>query len=298
MPFESSNHVMPVLQEVVVVSGRSGAGKSTASRALEDMGYFVVDNLPPQLLDDLLSVTTQAKDGIRKIAVIIDVRKTEFLAHLPSKWQGLDDAKYIKKLIFLDASDQQLIDRYQETKRRHPLDDGCGIRSALLREEEILLPIKKLATKQLNTDNLNSHALRNVIKKEIIGEGQHCVNLTLLSFGFKYGVPRELDLCFDVRFLVNPYYNQELRPKTGLDLEVYDYVMSLPPAEKFIEKVHDLIEYLYPLYQEEGKSNLTIAIGCTGGQHRSVCVVEALNNRLSDKFDRTRVEHRDLNRQI
>ncbi len=296
MVHKSADQSMQVLQEVVIVSGRSGAGKSTASRALEDMGYFVVDNLPPQLLDNLLSVTNQAKDGMKKIAVIIDVRETEFLTLLPNKWHDLSDSKYVKKLIFLDASDQQLIDRYQETKRRHPLDDGCGIRAALLREQQMLEPIKKIAGKQLYTDNLNSHALRNLIKKEIMGEGHPHVNLTLMSFGFKYGVPRELDLCFDVRFLVNPFYMKDLRPKTGLDREVYDYVMSLPSAGEFLKRITDLIEYLYPLYQEEGKSSLTVAVGCTGGQHRSIAMVEALGDRLRSKFDRIRVEHRDVAR--
>jgi len=287
---------MAGVQEIIVISGRSGAGKSTTSRALEDLGYFVVDNLPPQLLDGLLDVTHKSKEGIRKIAVIIDVRETEFLKLLPNKWREIDDGKYIKKLIFLDASDQQLIDRYQETKRRHPLDDGCGIRAALVLEQRLLQPIQKLATKQIYTDKLTAHALRNLIKKEVMGEGLHDINITLMSFGFKYGVPSELDLCFDVRFLANPFYIQHLRPKTGLDIEVFDYVLALKDAPKFLEKVVDLVLFLYPLYQSEGKSNLTIAVGCTGGQHRSIALVEALKTRLAGRFERVRVEHRDIDR--
>jgi UPF0042 nucleotide-binding protein len=280
-----------MVKEIVIISGRSGAGKSTAAKALEDMGYFVVDNLPPQLLDDLLNITDQKR---QKIVVIVDVREKEFLQLMPKKWLEIDK-KYQKKLLFLDASDQQLIDRYQETKRLHPLDDGCGLRKALDLEKSLLLPIKRLATKEITTDKLNSHELKNLIKKEIV-QISRGPNLTLISFGFKNGVPSELDMCFDARFLVNPYYNQALKPKSGLDIEVSQYVLGQPQAEIFLDKISDLINFLYPLYLEEGKATLTIAIGCTGGQHRSVALVQALSLRLNNKIDRVRVEHRDMRR--
>lgn len=285
---------MSFIQEIIIVSGRSGAGKTTAARALEDMGYFVVDNLPPQLLDPLLLLTQNSRERIEKIAVIIDVRENEFLELMPKKWAELDGLKYIKKLLFLDASDQQLIDRYQETKRRHPLDDGCGVRAALEREHNLLLPIKSMSTWEIFTDKLNSHELRNLIKKEILAKNDQLLNIRLMSFGFKHGVPSELDLCFDVRFLANPFYKTDLRQKSGLDRDVYDYVLSSPSAQKFLDKVIEMIGFLYPLYREEGKSSLTIAIGCTGGQHRSIALVEAIYSHLKAKMIPLRIEHRDL----
>lgn len=287
---------MSFLQEIVVVSGRSGAGKTTASRALEDMGYFVVDNLPPQLLSDLLMLADKSRERIEKIAVIIDARETEFLELMPKKWRELDEKVYLKKLVFLDATDQQLIDRFQETKRRHPLDNGEGIRAALALEQKMLEPIKEIATKEIFTDKLNSHELGNLIKREVMASKEHHLNISLISFGFKHGVPSELDLCFDVRFLANPYYRLELRHKNGLDKDVADYVLAIPAATAFLDKVVDLIQFLYPLYKEEGKAGLTIAIGCTGGQHRSTTMVEALHARIAQNYKRLRVMHRDLKR--
>lgn len=280
--------------QLVIVSGRSGAGKTTAAHALEDLGFFVVDNLPPQLLDELLNLTESSKGGCRKVALVIDVRETEYLPLLPQIWQALDDQKYIKKLIYLDAREEKLISRYQETKRRHPLDDGCGIRPALEAEENMLKPVKDLATKIMLTDHFNSHELSQAIKKEVVNDGEFAFNVTFMSFGYKYGVPSELDLCFDVRFIKNPYYDANLRPKSGLDPQVRDFILGFVAAQTFLAKVTDLIDFLLPQYEEEGKQNLTIAFGCTGGRHRSVAMVETLAKAFSGKITKLRVEHRDL----
>jgi UPF0042 nucleotide-binding protein len=274
------------MKELLIISGRSGAGKSVVAKALEDIGFFVVDNLPPQLVDNLFSLR---KD---RVAIIIDVREKEFLLLLPEIYKNIN---YNKNLFYIEASEQVLIDRYQETKRRHPLDDGCGIRVALAHEHELLAPIRELASKEIITDKLNAHQLRALIQREF-ADHEYKVPVTLMSFGFKYGVPSELDLCFDVRFLKNPYYEPALKAKNGLDSDVYEYVLALPHAHEFLCRLFTLIEYLYPLYCLEGKSTLTIAIGCTGGRHRSTSLVEALRKKLESKIEGLRVEHRDLAR--
>ncbi|MCA9507801.1 MAG: RNase adapter RapZ [Myxococcales bacterium] len=283
------------MSRLIIISGRSGAGKTTAAHAFEDLGYFVVDNLPPQLLDDLLLLVKNSQERMKKIAIIADVREIEFLRTLPEKWQSINQNDYDKLLIFLDASDEKIIHRYQETKRRHPLNNGIGVRAALDRENKLLLPIKKLANKIIFTDNLTAHALRSFLQTEFSEETSY-LNLTLMSFGFKYGVPNELDLCFDVRFLHNPFYQAQLRSKSGLEKEVFDYVFNFDEAKSFLQKLTDMIDFLYPLYHKEGKANLTIAVGCTGGRHRSVSIIEALYEQMKDKIDSIRVEHRDLDR--
>ncbi len=283
-------------KELVVISGYSGAGKSSVARILEDLGFFVIDNLPPQFLGNLLDLAQKNGQKLNKIALIIDVREALFLNIFPKKWQEIKEQTYNKKLIFLTASRPSIIARYQETKRHHPLDDGCGIDEALDKEQELLKTIKSLATHSIETDSLNTHELKSLIKSKFLPEDLG-LNINIISFGFKYGVPLNLDLCFDVRFLDNPYYNQALKTKTGLEKEVYDFVINQEPAKIFFEKMLTMLLFLYPHYEQEGKSNLTIAIGCTGGKHRSVAIALALLEELSKKIKNIRVEHRDITRQ-
>lgn len=285
---------MAKIKEIIIISGRSG--RTTAARALEDIGFHVVDNFPPQLLGELLSLASTSLFRADKIAIIIDVREKEFLGFLPKKWLELDLSVSKKSLFYLDASEETLIERYQETKRRHPLDDGCGIKTALKNEHEILKPVKSIATKEIFTDRMTSHELRVFIQSLVNHEQERKLDVTLMSFGYKYGVPYELDLCFDVRFLKNPYYEPELRYKTGLDREVFEFVMTAKDTQVFFNKLREMVVFLHPLYELEGKSRLTIAIGCTGGQHRSIALTEALHKNLSDKIKGIRVMHRDLAR--
>jgi UPF0042 nucleotide-binding protein len=283
-------------KELVVISGYSGAGKSSVARILEDLGFFVIDNLPPQFLGNLLDLAQKNKKKLNKIALIIDVREALFLNIFPKKWQDINEQTYNKKLIFLTASKSSIIARYQETKRIHPLDTGCGIDEALAKEQELLKTIHSLASHTIKTDSLNTHELKNLIKSQFLPEYLG-PKVSIISFGFKYGIPLNLDLCFDVRFLDNPYYHQTLKAKTGLEKEVYDFVINQEPAKIFFEKMLSMLLFLYPHYEEEGKSNLTIAIGCTGGKHRSVAIALALSEELGKKIKNIRVEHRDITRQ-
>lgn len=284
-------------QEIVIICGRSGAGKTIARKALEDLGYFVIDNLPPELIDALLALTMKPRVMITKIAMIIDISAVEFIALWPKKWLELDSKLYHKRWFYLHASEKQLIERYHETKRKHPLDDGIGINAALALEEDLLQPLKALASEEIFSDNLSPHELSSLIKQKITHIIAHPLTLSIQSFGFKYGIPLELDLCLDVRFLKNPYYQAELKHKTGEDDMVYDYVLALPHAQGFIAKVYELLNFLYPLYQEEGKTKLVLAIGCTGGKHRSVALAKALYHKLKNKVSwPLRLEHRDMKR--
>lgn len=283
-------------KHLVVLSGMSGAGKATAAKALEDLGFFVVDNLPPQLLDDLIDLTFEKLGKQKKIAVIIDIREQEFLKIFPKKWQEISKKKYKKTFIFLDASDQKLIERFKETKRDHPLDHGFGINLAIKKEREILYQLKSLCSIEINTDKFNSHELKNEIKKIILKQKKIPITINLLSFGFRYGIPLELDFCFDVRFIKNPYYESGLKNLSGLDEEVKRFVLEQPEVDKFIKKIINFIRFLYPLFQKEGRSSLYIAIGCTGGKHRSVVFVEVLYEEIKKIFPLVKNQHRDKSR--
>lgn len=280
---------------VVVVTGLSGAGKSTAIRALEDLGFFCVDNLPVSMLPHLLEVCRAGAVG--KVALGMDVRERGFLAASPRALDTVRSAGYRIELLYLDASDEALIRRFSETRRRHPLAQGESVVDGIRRERELLADLKSLADQVLDTTTLNVHELRDSIRELYLAASRvNQLTVTLLSFGFRYGIPPEADLVMDVRFLANPYFVEEMREFDGSEPEVARYVLRSPEATRFLERFQEMLEFLLPLYEKEGKAYLTVAVGCTGGQHRSVAMVLALAERLDRDRYLVRVRHRDVDR--
>lgn len=275
----------------VIVTGMSGAGKSTALKMLEDVGYFCIDNLPIPLLPKLAELLKVPSTEFNKIALGIDIRGGHDFSELQDM---LKEITY--EILFLEASDSVLIKRYKETRRTHPLAVHGNIVDGLRQERDILEPIKKRAEHIIDTSLLLTRELKQAINK-IFVDNQEYKNLylTVVSFGFKYGIPNDADLVFDVRFLPNPYYIEELRPKTGNDKEVQEYVMNNGKAELFLDKLKDMIEFLIPNYIAEGKHQLVIGIGCTGGKHRSVTLANALYKHFKNtEHYGVRIEHRDI----
>jgi UPF0042 nucleotide-binding protein len=282
---------------LVIVTGISGSGKSQAIRALEDLGYFCVDNLPIELLPTLAELTLRPGSDMPRAAVVIDVREGAQLAHFPavySKVRQLADLHPL--LIFLDASEEALVRRYSETRRPHPLAPTRSPLEGLREERKRLGPIRKLADVQLDTTDMTVHELRQAFMNLSRGTtAQRAPAVTLLSFGFKHGLPTDADLVFDVRFLPNPHFVPELRPRTGRDARIARFLAQYPETAEFLERTTGLLQFLLPHYADEGKSYVTVAIGCTGGRHRSVYVAETLKRRLADVPGvRLRVRHRDL----
>lgn len=276
---------------VVIVTGMSGAGKSTALKVLEDVGYFCVDNLPIPLFPKLAELLKVQDTEFNKIALGLDIRGGQEFFELEKMLKGINC-----EIVFLDASDSVLIKRYKETRRTHPLIAQGSIGDGLQKEREILEPIKKKADYIIDTSLLLTRELKQALQK-IFVDNQEYKNLylTVVSFGFKYGIPSDADLVFDVRFLPNPYYIEELRAKTGNEKEVQDYVMSNGKADIFLQKLKDMVEFLIPNYITEGKHQLVIGIGCTGGKHRSVTLANALYDYFKQKNQYgVRIEHRDI----
>lgn len=275
----------------VIVTGMSGAGKSTALKMLEDVGYFCIDNLPLALLPKLLELFRVPSPEFNKVALGIDIRGGQNFSDME---QMLQDISY--EMLFLDSGDSVLVKRYKETRRNHPLAAQGNIKVGLEKERKIMEPVKKKADYIIDTSLLLTRELKRELQKIFVDNREYKnLYLTVVSFGFKYGIPNDADLVFDVRFLPNPYYIEELRPKTGNDREIRDYVMSNGKAEEFLAKLEDMIDFLIPQYIVEGKHQLVIAIGCTGGKHRSV----TLANELYHYFDTSndygvRIEHRDI----
>lgn len=280
----------------VIVTGMSGAGKSTALKMLEDMGYFCVDNLPIPLLPGFVQMLQNTDTEMKKVALGLDVRSGQDLSGLKENLEAMDRDRIGYEILFLDANDAVLVKRYKETRRQHPLSGSGRVDTGIAKEREKILFLKMKATYILDTSKMLTRELRIEVEK-IFVDGQSFCNLyiTVMSFGFKYGIPQDADLVFDVRFLPNPYYIDTLREKTGNEAEVQDYVMQNDKGRIFLDKLKDMMEFLIPNYILEGKNQLVIAIGCTGGKHRSVTLANALYQIL-DKEENygVRIEHRDI----
>jgi UPF0042 nucleotide-binding protein len=288
---------MPKKKRIIAISGLSGGGKSTAAKALEDGGFFVIDNLPPQLLEKVVLLVDGAGEEIRDWAFVVDAREQAFLKKFPKTWERLRKLNRDAKLLFFEASDDTVIKRYKETRRRHPLEHGAGMRENIAYERSLLHDMRGLADEVIHTDNLNVHELKDLIRNRFTPEkAAQSLVVTLMSFGFKYGLPPELDTCFDARFLKNPHFVEKLRPLSGLDEPVSRYVLTRPNAKGFITRVKNLLEFLVPQYQKEGKSYLNIGVGCTGGRHRAPALTVELHRRLALKGVQLRIEHRDVSK--
>ncbi|MFI5177017.1 MAG: RNase adapter RapZ [Vicinamibacterales bacterium] len=280
----------------VVVTGMSGAGKSQAIRALEDLGYFCVDNLPVALIPTFADLTLTSQGEIHRAAVVVDVREGTALARFPTVYSRLKrQASQAVRLMFLDAGDAALLRRFSETRRPHPLAAGRSVAEAIRVERRLLQPMRRLADQILDTSTLNVHDLRRRILESTSGTGTAApLVVNILSFGFGRGVPPDADLLFDVRFLPNPHFVTALRPWTGRSARVARFVLRAPAARRFLQLTSALLTFLIPQYIAEGKSYLTVAIGCTGGRHRSVAIAEALGQRLRRlKGIERHVRHRD-----
>ena len=279
----------------VILTGMSGSGKSTALKMIEDMGYYCVGNLPISLVESFVDLAENDPE-LDKVAINVDIRSGQNIGDLTAVLDRLQERGKSFEMLFLESEDAVIIKRYKETRRTHPLAEGGRVEQAIERERERLQPIKRRADYILDTSQLLTRELQAELKKMFV-ENQTYKNLyiTVLSFGFKYGVPTDADLVFDVRFLPNPYYVEGLRPLTGLDERIQNYVMEGDQYTVFMEKLEDMIRFLVPNYVAEGKNQLVIAIGCTGGKHRSVTVAQGLYERLGKQEDYgLRVEHRDI----
>ncbi|AST93282.1 MULTISPECIES: RNase adapter RapZ [Sutcliffiella] len=282
--------------QLVIITGMSGAGKTVAIQSLEDLGFFCVDNLPPSLLPKFLELMEDTGSKMNKVALGMDLRGREFFDSL---FEALDDMSEISwvtpHILFLDAKDSALVSRYKETRRSHPLAKTGLPLEGIQHERELLEELKGRAQLILDTTDLKPRELREKILHQFATHSKHTFKVNVLSFGFKYGIPIDADLVFDVRFLPNPHYIDHMRPMTGLDEEVSSYVLKWTETQKFIEKLTDLLTFMLPYYKREGKSQLVVAIGCTGGQHRSVTLAEYFAKHFGEDYE-TIVTHRDIER--
>ncbi|RDY23090.1 RNase adapter RapZ [Romboutsia maritimum] len=278
----------------VIVTGLSGSGKSETMRALEDMGFYCVDNLPPALITKFAELCYQPNSSIDKVALGIDIRGRKFFETLHESLSYLEKENYKYEIVYLDCADDVLLKRYKMTRRNHPLARNMQIPEGIKLERRIIEPLKEISSCIIDTTNMKPKDLKEEISKIYsVGENNPNLTISVVSFGFKHGIPVDADLVFDVRFLPNPYYIEELRSKTGDDKEVRDYVMDSKISDEFCTKLLDMIHFLVPQYIEEGKHHLVIGIGCTGGRHRSVTISNIIAEDLSNKGYRIVKKHRD-----
>ncbi len=284
------------IKELVIITGLSGAGKSTAIGFMEDIGYYCIDNMPPELLTTFLDLISKQKDG--KIAIVMDIRSTEKFDGVLDTLDHLEDYGYSVKVIYLDIKTHIALKRYKLTRRKHPYAERFNgdIAKALAYEKEIMTPLCSRADFIIDSSDLTGNQLRTRLTQILVGDDKDIMNIHVESFGFKHGIPNEADFVIDVRCLPNPYWVENLRNKTGLDQEVRDYVFSFAESKELLEKLIDLLDFLNPLYIKEGKSQIVFAIGCTGGNHRSVAIAEALKEHFEKKWDNVSVNHRDISR--
>jgi UPF0042 nucleotide-binding protein len=286
------------IDDFVLITGFSGAGKSQAMAAFEDAGYFCVDNLPPEMIVSLSDLFAHPGSKVERAAVVCDVRGGEYFEGIVRVLDELDERGVRHRVLFLDASADVLLHRFKETRRRHPLADGGQVTTAIRREQALLEPLRGRADVVVDTTDLSASRLRKVVVEKMLPQATRGkLAVTLLTFGFKHGAPGEADLMFDVRFLPNPHYEQELRELTGRDRAVIDYVANSDGIEEFYGRLVPLLEYLLPAYAREGKAHLTIGIGCTGGRHRSVVIADHLAQRFGESGDYlVDVVHRDVDK--
>ncbi|UZJ79796.1 MULTISPECIES: RNase adapter RapZ [unclassified Fictibacillus] len=280
--------------QMVIITGMSGAGKTVAMQSFEDLGFFCVDNLPPALLPKFVELMEESHGKLNKVALVMDLRGREFFDQLFSTLDQLPVHSHIQpQIIYLESKDAALVRRYKETRRSHPLAKSGNPLQGIMQERGMLEELKGLAQQVIDTTDLKPIQLREKIIERFSSEKSHPFTVNVMSFGFKYGMPIDADLVFDVRFLPNPHYIDHMRPRTGLEPDISEYVLRWPETKTFLEKLIDLLNFMIPQYKREGKSQLIIGIGCTGGKHRSVALAEYIKNALSKEFV-TLSSHRDM----
>src|SRR5438309_7238939 len=287
---------MSARRRVVVVTGLSGSGKSTAIRSLENLGFYCIDNLPVALIPRFVELWESSGEEVTRVALGIDVRERRLLAEFPRMCNELRQAGVELEVLYLEATDDVLVRRFSETRRPHPAAEGGSLADGIRREREKLRPLREVAGRVLDTSALTVHELRGALRDLVERPEAGTMTIALVSFGYKYGLPTDADLALDCRFLPNPFFVEELRTKTGADPAVADWVLRREEAAEFLRHVLDLLDFTLPRYQREGKSYLTIALGCTGGRHRSIVLVDELSRRLAARGHRVLARHRDAER--